>query len=129
MIFFPSGDEVGNPLLGRPLVRSLDSCEPSARTIINLAGVVSRAPKNPPNPKAIHCPSGDHVGTKAAPFLSEKTTFLPDPSAFITQIAAADVVARFLMSLLASLPSRENLGKTSVYRMSIPDSPVERGCF
>src|ERR1700722_8134389 len=105
----PSGDQVGNPALGRPLVRSFDCCEPSARTITTFAGWVSRAPKNPPNPKAIHCPSGDHVGTKAAPALSEKTTFLPDPSAFITEIDAVDVVARFLMSLMASLPSRENL--------------------
>jgi len=81
----PSGDQVGNPLFGRPLVSSLGCCEPSARTIINLnlAGSVSRAPKKPPNPKAIHCPSGDQVGTKAAPLLSEKTTFLSEPSAFI----------------------------------------------
>src|SRR5579863_7349648 len=115
MIFFPSGDQVGNPLFGRPLVRSFDSREPSERTITSFAGMVSRAPKNPPNPKAIHCPSGDHVGTKAAPSLSEKTTFLSDPSAFITEIDAVATVARFLISLMASLPSRENLGKTSVY--------------
>ncbi len=124
MIFFPSGDQVGNPLLGKPLVRSLDCCEPSARTIINLAGVVSRAPKKPPNPKAIHCPSGDQVGTKAAPFLSEKTTFLSEPSQFMTEIDAAAVVARLRMSLMASLPSRENLGKTSVYCTSMSGSQL-----
>src|SRR5579864_7520277 len=99
MICFPSGDQVGNPLLGKPLVRSLDCCEPSERTIINFAGVVSRAPKNPPNPKAIHCPSGDQVGTKAAPDLLENTTFLLEPSAFMTDIDAVAVVARFFMSL------------------------------
>src|SRR5689334_6230790 len=124
MIFFPSGDHVGNPLLGKPLVRSFDCCEPSARTIINLAGVVSRAPKKPPKPKAIHCPSGDQVGTKAAPDLSEKTTFLPEPSAFITEIDAVATLARFLISLIASFPSRENLGKTSVYWTSISGSQV-----
>src|SRR2546427_11214817 len=124
MICFPSGDQVGNPLFGRPLVRSLDFCEPSERTIINLAGVVSRAPKKPPNPKAIHCPSGDQVGTKAAPFLSENATFLSEPSAFITEIDAAAVVARFLFSLMANFPSRENLGKTSVYWTSISASQL-----
>src|SRR5437879_8158592 len=124
MICFPSGDQVGDLLFGRPLVRYLDCCQPSARTIINLAGVVSRAPKKPQNPKAIHCPSGDQVGTKAAPFLSEKTTFLPEPSAFMTEIEAAAVVARFLMSLMANLPSRENLGNTSVYWTSISGSQL-----
>src|SRR5712664_2533112 len=102
----PSGDQVGKPLFGRPLVRSLDSCEPSARTIINLAGCVLRAPKKPPNPKAIHCPSGDHVGTKAEPSLSENTTFLLEPSAFITEIDAVATVARFFISLMARLPPR-----------------------
>src|SRR5690348_10638509 len=124
MICFPSGDHVGKPLFGNPLVRSFDCCEPSARTIINFAGAVSRAPKNPPNPKAIHCPSGDQVGTNAAPFLSEKTIFLSEPSAFITEIEAAAVVARFLMSLMASLPSRENLGNTSVYCTSVSGSQL-----
>src|SRR6266566_5652029 len=124
MICFPSADQVGNPLLGRPLVRSLDFCEPSERTIINFAGTVSRALKKPPNPKAIHCPSGDQVGTKAAPALSEKTTFLPEPSAFMTEIDAVAVVARFLMSLMANLPSRENLGNTSVYWTSISGSQL-----
>src|SRR2546430_9945594 len=124
MIFFPSGDHVGNPLFGKPLVRSFDCCEPSARTIINFAGVVSRAPKKPPNPKAIHRPSGDQVGTNAAPFLSEKTTLRSEPSAFITEMDAAAVVARFLMSLMASLPSRENRGKTSVYCTSISGSQL-----
>src|SRR5260370_14451679 len=116
---FPSGDQVGKPLFGKPLVKSLDCCDPSARTIINLAGLVLRAPKKPPNPKAIHCPSGDHVGTKAAPSLSEKTTFLSEPSAFITDIGAVAVVARFFISLMANFPSRENRAKTSVYRTSI----------
>src|SRR5713101_1016788 len=124
MIRFPSGDHVGNPLLGSPLVRSFDCCEPSARTIINFAGVVSRAPKKPPNPKAIHWPSGDHVGTKAAPSLLENTTFLLEPSASMTEIDAVPVVARFLMSLMANLPSRENRGKTSVYWTSISGSQL-----
>src|SRR5579862_3155507 len=127
MIRLPSGDQVGNPLFGKPFVRSLDSWEPSARTIINFAGTVSRALKNPPNPKAIHCPSGDHVGTNAAPFLSENTVFLPDPSAFITEMDAVATVARFLISLIASLPSRENLGKTSVYWKSISGSQLYKG--
>src|SRR5260370_42094647 len=124
MISFPSGDQVVNPLWGKPLVRSLACCEPSERTIINFAGVVSRAPKKPPNPKAIHCPSGDQVGTKAAPFLSEKTIFLSEPSAFITEIDADAVVAKFLISLIASFPPQENLGKTSVYWTSISGSQL-----
>src|SRR4029077_21255441 len=127
MICFPSGDQVGNPLFGRPLVRSLDCCEPSERTIINFAGMVSRALKKPPNPKAIRCPSGDQVGTKAAPDLSAKTTFLSAPSAFITEIDAVATVARFLISLMANFPSRENLGKTSVYSNCISGSQLYRG--
>src|SRR6266566_4859495 len=115
MICFPSADQVGNPLLGRPLVRSLDFCEPSERTIINFAGTVSRALKKPPNPKAIHCPSGDQVGTKVVPDLSEKTIFLPESFAFMTEIDAVVVVVRFLMSLMANLPLCENLGNTFVY--------------
>src|SRR5579863_7666475 len=115
MIFLPSGDQVGNPLFGRPLVRSFDSREPSERTITSFAGMVSRAPKKAPNPKAIHWPSGDHVGTKAAPSGSEKTTFLFEPSASMTEMVAVFTVAKFLMSLIASLPSREKRGKTSEY--------------
>src|SRR5260370_13226307 len=116
---FPSGDQVGKPLFGKPLVKSLDCCDPSARTIINLAGLVLRAPKKPPNPKAIHCPSGDHVRTKASPSLSEKTTFLSEPSAFITDIGAAAVLPRFFISLMATFPSRANPRKTPAYPTSL----------
>src|SRR5688572_16885556 len=110
----PSGEKLGNPLFGVPFVRSFVCRDPSARTIITFAGLASRAPKNAPNPNAIHWPSGDHVGTNAAPAGSEKTTFLFEPSAFITEIDALPVVARFLMSLIARRPSRENCGNTSV---------------
>src|ERR1700730_10754909 len=109
---WPSGDQLGNPLLGVPSVR-IFRFEPSAPIIINFAGLVLRAVKNAPNPKAIDRPSGDQLGRKAAPDGSENTIFLLEPSASITEIDAACLL-RFSMSLTANFPSREKAGKTSV---------------
>src|SRR5215468_3918914 len=57
----PSGDQLGNPALGEPWVRTCAPV-PSFLTFMMVAGFDARSPKKPPNPNASHWPSGDHVG-------------------------------------------------------------------
>src|SRR5260370_6458180 len=52
---FPSGDQLGNPLLRGPLVSSRFS-EPSGRIMISCEGLLSRSLKTAPSPKTTHSP-------------------------------------------------------------------------
>src|SRR5260370_31674007 len=63
---FPSGDQLGKPLLRGPLVSSRFS-EPSGRIMINCEGLLSRSLKTAPYPNTTHRPSGAHEGEKAPP--------------------------------------------------------------
>src|SRR5690242_14112855 len=80
---FPSGDQLGKPLLRGPLVSSRFS-EPSARTMISCWGLLSRSLKTAPYPKTTHCPSGDHEGEKAPPPSCWKSCLRLVPSRSLT---------------------------------------------
>src|SRR5260370_8701436 len=69
---FPSGDQLGKPLLRGTLVSSRFS-EPSAPIMISCEGLLSRSLKIAPYPKTIHCPSADHARDKPPPPPSSHT--------------------------------------------------------
>src|SRR5260370_21724310 len=80
---FPSGEQLGNPLLRGPLVSSRVS-EPSGRIMISCEGWISRSCETAPDPKTTHCPSGDHEGEKAPPPSCWKSRLRLVPSTSLT---------------------------------------------
>src|SRR6202021_2086885 len=80
---FPSGDQLGKPLLRGPLGRWRFS-EPAARIMISRWGLLSRSLKTAPYPKTTHWPSGDHAGEKAPPPSCWKSCLRLVPSRSLT---------------------------------------------
>src|SRR5258708_23967356 len=116
---FPSGDQLGKPVLAGPCVRSRDS-EPSARTIMTRAGL-ARGTKKEPTPNTIHFASGDHSAENAMLPSSWKMRLLLAPSESITA-SAVSIPGRSLRSLSTSdFPSRE------IARAQRPQGPARNG--